>query len=185
MQSLLVTVGTLSPVARPGVQVPAKIFPLSWLAEFLPLPPPTKSCWVTGNTAVLMYQCLQATCGRKGFFQERHLRQSLSFPTSMLLATASSLLLKRGDNLFQQHKLLERKKRKKKLGESVFSKLQDTDKLARQVSIKPTPVHPLHLFMVSSQQVCRLPKECLLLPTNLRKFAGGGTPTNSPSPKKT
>lgn len=115
MQFLLVTVGALRPVARLRVQAPAKIFPLSRLAEFLPLPPPTKSCWVTGNTAVLMYQCLQATYGRKGFFQERHLRQSQSFPTSLPLTTASSPLLKRGDNLFRQHKLLERGERKKKI----------------------------------------------------------------------
>lgn len=101
-RALLVTVGTLRPIARLRVQVPAKIFPLSQLAEFLPLPPPTKSCWVTGKAAVQMYQCLRATYHIKAFFQERHITQSQPFPTLPLEIYSF------GGNLFQQHKLLER-----------------------------------------------------------------------------
>lgn len=95
VQPLLVTAGTSRPVSRLRVQIAAKIFPFPWLSEFLPLPPPTESCWVTGSTTVLMPQCLRATYGRNQLFQERHLRQSQEF-LILLLAAASSPLLEKG-----------------------------------------------------------------------------------------
>ena len=63
--------------------------------------------------------------------------------------------------------------KKKKLGESVFPRHQDSARLASLVHIKPIPVANSATFVVTSPQACRLPKECLLLPPNLRKLEGG------------